>query len=334
MIRLTVLICTHNRASLLGRTLFFLNQCERPPGAKVDLLVVANACTDNTLALLDAYPAVLNELLEEFSVESPQYIGAEEPLALKALVEPAPGKSNALNRALSGIDTDLIAMVDDDHRVDRHYLVAVTEAARAHPQATMFCGRILPDWDGREPAWVHQPTPFPVYPLPVPRFDHGTKEMALGLAGPTPGGGNLVLRKGVFERVGKFSVELGPKGHNLAGSEDSDFVKRALKGEERLRYSPTMVQYHYVDTARMTLGYIMRKAYERSRTLTLVHREPGERMPKYFFRKLANHVAGSLFSLYWPERRFHLVRAAATLGEMRGHIGGLNRGAGPDDRAL
>jgi hypothetical protein len=52
--------------------------------------------------------------------------------------------------------------------------------------------------------------------------------MDIGSQGRIRGGGSLVLRQGVFNRVGKFSIQLGPKGHNLAGSEDSDFMQRAL----------------------------------------------------------------------------------------------------------
>jgi glycosyltransferase involved in cell wall biosynthesis len=317
MTRLTVLICTHNRAALLARTLYFLNQCRRPADVVIDIVVVANACTDATAALLDTYPAIPPELsVPDVRGGTLAQLGATLPL--HCIVEPTPGKSHALNRSLASVDTDLIAMVDDDHRVDRGYLEAVASAAAKYPDATMFCGRILPDWDGTEPAWVHWPTPFPVYPLPVPQYDHGFEERGISLEGPIPGGGNLVLRQGVFARTGPFSVDLGPVGHNLGGSEDGEFVQRALRGGERLRYWPSMLQYHYVDSERLTLLYIMRKAHERSRAVMLVSDEHARGIPRFLYRKLGHHLAGIVFSLYWPERRFHLVRAAATLGEMRG----------------
>ena len=316
---LTVLICTHNRAALLARTLYYLNQCAPPANVAVEILVVANACSDGTASVLERYPVLPDGLFGSDS-SVPAMASTGEALPLRMLVEPTPGKSHALNRALAAVDTDLIAMVDDDHRVHRDYLQAIAHAATAHPAATLFCGRILPDWDGSEPAWVHRPNPFPVYPLPVPHYEQGSSERDIGLQGPLPGGGNLVLRQGVFSRVGPFSVELGPRGHNLAGGEDSDFVQRALQGGERLRYCPDIVQYHYVDAKRLTLSYVIRKAYERSRAVTLVRAEQRGSIPKYFFRKLAGHLLGSLLSLYWPERRSHLVRAAATLGEMRGLV--------------
>ena len=53
MARLTVLICTHDRAELLAKTLASLNAAARPPGWAVDILVAANACGDGTHAMLD-----------------------------------------------------------------------------------------------------------------------------------------------------------------------------------------------------------------------------------------------------------------------------------------
>ena len=50
---LTIVICTHNRAALLERALASLNRAARPQGWDVDLLVVANACTDATASFLD-----------------------------------------------------------------------------------------------------------------------------------------------------------------------------------------------------------------------------------------------------------------------------------------
>ena len=43
---LTVLVCTHNRAALLAKTLTSLNAAERPQDWNVNVMVAANACTD------------------------------------------------------------------------------------------------------------------------------------------------------------------------------------------------------------------------------------------------------------------------------------------------
>ena len=79
-----------------------------------------------------------------------------------------------------------------------------------------------------------------------------------------PGAGNLVIKRSVFKNIGLFSEEFGPKGHNLQGGEDLEFIRRALKHGERLMYIPEILQYHQVDKNKLTLNYLIKKAYYRS----------------------------------------------------------------------
>ena len=79
--RLTVLICTHDRSALLRRVLASINEARRPTGTAVELLVVANACTDDTAQVLRHY-------------ETETRSGGTLPL--RWTEEPTPGKSHAL----------------------------------------------------------------------------------------------------------------------------------------------------------------------------------------------------------------------------------------------
>lgn len=302
---LTILICTHNRVLLLKRTLASLNRAHRPSGYNIEILVVANACNDETPGFLDKYM---------------QAAPTHDWLPLHWTVEPRPGKSHALNRAIPLLSGDLVAFVDDDHRVDAHYLVAICNAAHTFPEATLFCGRIMPDWQGREPKWVHDDGPYRIYPLPVPRFDQGEKPFHIVAGGSTPGGGNLIARREVFSRVGNFSTALGPYGHNLRGGEDIDFVLRALANGERLVYMPEIVQYHYVDRSRLRLPYLLQKSYQRSCTGVQAQNRASSGIPLYLWRKLATYFMHCIFSFRWARTRFYLVRLAAVLGEIGGSL--------------
>ncbi|MGO8754170.1 MAG: sulfatase-like hydrolase/transferase [Gallionellaceae bacterium] len=300
---LTILVCTHNRAELLGRVLDSLNQAARPDGWQVQILVAANNCSDDTVASLIQYQAEATR---------------RGWLPMQWFEEPMPGKSHALNHAIKLLTDDAVAFVDDDHRVDHDYLTHICRSLEKYPEATMFCGRILPDWDGSEPAWAHDTGPYRIYPLPVPRYDQGIEPRLVTLEqGPLPGGGNLFLRTEVFGRVGNFSTELGPHGHDLGGGEDSEFVLTALQKGERLQYVPEVLQYHYVDTERLKFGYLLRKSYQRSRSMLRVHYQSSQ-VPRYIWRKLAENALHAVFSLSWPKTRFYLMRAASTLGELRG----------------
>lgn len=302
MTALTILICTHNRADLLDRVLTSLNQAKRPT-VPVHVLVAANACTDDTVARLTAYQTRSH---------------SDDLLPLSFIEVPTPGKSHALNAAIPRIETELTAFVDDDHRVDEDFLVAIEEAARRWPDAGLYCGRILPDWNGSEPAWVHDEGPYRIYPLPVPRYDLGGAPCVVtAAAGPIPGGGNLTIRRRVFEATGLFSTELGPHGHDLGGGEDSEYVLRALSRGEACQYAPAIVQYHFVDIERLRLGYLLKKSYQRTRSTSRIHGGGG--VPLYMWRKLGEYSLQGLLSLSWAKRRFYLIRTAAALGEIRGH---------------
>ena len=306
MKRLTILICTHNRVELLEKVIHSLNTAQRPKTWAVDILVAANACSDGTHTFLDNYH---------------RQQSAQNHLPLEFFAEPTPGKSHALNAAIPRLkQCNLIAFVDDDHRVDRHYLEAICKAADEYPDASIFCGRILPDWNGDEPVWVHDPGPYAVYPLPVPRYDQGLTPRPIDHNGPLPGGGNLALRSDVFDRVGSFSTVLGPTGHDLGGGEDSDFMFRAINSGEKVQYVPDILQHHYVDLERLKLSYLMRKSYQRSRSVTQIHSQGSSRVPRHLWRKLITYIWKTVTSLYWPAIRFYLVRTAATLGELSGFL--------------
>ena len=111
---------------------------------------------------------------------------------------------------------------------------------------------------------MHDDGPYRIYPLPVPRYDLGDRPLASPHETATPGGGNLVLRTTLFDRVGDFSTAYGPVGRGLGGAEDHEWVLRAIAAGARVQYVPDIVQYHYVDPTRLKLDYLMRKAYERS----------------------------------------------------------------------
>lgn len=304
MSQLTVLICTHDRADLLARVLASLQSAARPHDWQVNILVVANACTDATHALLER--------------ERQAGLQDSSRRPLDWLAEACPGKSYALNTAIPHVKgSDVVTFVDDDHRVDNAYLMEICRAAETYPEATMFCGRILADWDGSEPAWVHDEGHYKIRPLPIPHSDGGPDPRQLTRNDSTPGGGNLFLRGAVFDRVGRFPTDLGPRGHDLGGGEDSVFIQSALERGEQLMYVPGVVQYHYVDPERLHFDYVLRKAFHRSRSL-VPHQASRTGVPLYMWRKLSGYLWHTIFTLNPVRRRFYLVRTATMLGEISG----------------
>ena len=301
---ITVVICTRNRVELLMRTIASLNTATRPHDYPLSIMVVANACTDSTISKLASY-------VEHRTEYSMPLVYFEEPQA---------GKSFALNLALRNIKPGFACFIDDDHRVDSNFLVGISTALASHPDCEFFCGRIIPDWTGDEPDWLHDTGQYQIYPLPVPHYDPGHKSRSLTQNDDLPGGGDLVIKTELLQRIGDFSVKLGPQGHNLMGGEDSDYVKRILNSGATLIYSPDITQYHYVDPDRLKLRYLITLSFQRSRAITLVNNPQRAPIPRYIWRKLFNYSANILFSLSLQKKRFYLMRFAATLGEATGFI--------------
>jgi glycosyltransferase involved in cell wall biosynthesis len=300
---LTVVVCTHNRAHLLASTLDSLNAAHRvKEGAEI--LVVANHCSDETHRMLDTYTGTPGKRLP-----------------MRWLAEPTKGKSHALNLALQEVHTPLLAFVDDDQRVDAGYLEGIRDAARDTPNADLICGRLLPDWDGSEPAWVHDEGQYRIYPLPVPHFDLGPIAKWLVDGDSLPSGGNIVVRSESVARIGPFSTELGPVGHNLVGAEDSEWLLRALHRGATLRYAPEILQHHYIDAERLTLGYLVRMTYLRTASNVGIPGAQGDAraVPVWALRKLGHYAFHVLLSWRTSRRRFYLMRVAAALGEISGY---------------
>lgn len=310
MPELTVVICTHNRAALLTRTLESLLAAKRPP-VDVELLVVANDCSDDTHRLLETRAS-----------------RAYGRLAIRWLAEPKKGKSHALNAALRAVRGNLVAFVDDDQRADPGFLTATCATAARVPEADLMCGRLLPDWDGSEPSWVHDAGPYRIFPLPVPNFDLGNAPVWLNADTAIPSGGNITVRTPCLRRVGDFSTDLGPVGHDLGGSEDSEWLLRALRQGSKLLYEPSIVQRHHIDAARLSMGFLLRLTFKRTAsTVGLVGAavESNSTAPLWTYRKLASYCGRAVTSLSANRRRFYLMRSAAALGEIAGYRAYRNR---------
>lgn len=303
--KLTIVICTHNRSALLLKTLESIDNAIIPPQADITILVIANACTDDTAKKLQEH--------QKWQIDN-------HLLPIEFVEEPKAGKSYALNKALTLITGGWICFIDDDQRVDENYYKSVIDAIANYPDTTLFCGKLTPDWAGHEPAWIHEKGAYKITPIPIPDFDLGDNQLILSEKDFIPSGGNLIIDQNVFAKIGNFSETLGPTGHNLVGSEDTDLILRALNANEKLRYIPAIIQYHYVDPLRFKLLYLILMNFQRNRSFTLSSYHGSTQVPNYLWLKLVQYIAGVLFSFNTRGIRFYLTKTAAILGQIAGII--------------
>jgi GT2 family glycosyltransferase len=303
--KLTIVICTHNRSALLLKTLESIDRATISPQTDIAILVIANACTDDTVKKLQ---------------EHQRWQRDNHLLPIDIVEEPKAGKSFALNKAITFITDGWICFIDDDQRVDENYYKSTVDAIINWPDTMLFCGKLIPDWTGREPSWVHEKEVYKIAPIPIPYYDLGDEPLKLSEKDFLPSGGNLIIHQKVFSKIGSFSETLGPTGHNLVGSEDTDLIQRALNANEKLRYVPNIIQYHYVDLSRFKLMYLILMNFQRNRSFTLSSHHESYHIPKYQWLKLVRYISGVLFCFNSRGIRFYLTKTAAIFGQIVGII--------------
>jgi glycosyltransferase involved in cell wall biosynthesis len=231
--RLTIAICTRNRAASLRRTLASLAGLDAPE-APVEVVVVLNDCTDDSEAVV-----------EKFAGRLPLVVGTE----------PQAGLSPARNRALALASGDLILWTDDDVILPAHWLRAYEEAAIAHPGASFFGGPIEPRFEGTPPPWL-----LPALPVIGSAYARQTVETdgAPVLPDRLPYGANLAIRADV-QRRHPYDLALGqaPVGWLRNGEETAVLAAILREGGSGVWVKAAGLD-HVIAGDRQTLDYIAR----------------------------------------------------------------------------
>jgi glycosyltransferase involved in cell wall biosynthesis len=247
--KFSVLIPTYNRSGELRKTLQSLS--EQEGNVDWEVIVVDNNSSDDTRE-------VVTEMAREFPVE------------MRYLFEGEQGKPAALNSGMAIAHGDVIAFTDDDHRFEPDWL-AQAEAGLNRFNCDYVGGKILPLFEGPVPRWL--------------TTESGRHRSVIGMAdyGPDPHefadrpamGGNLVVRREAFSRVGSWDNRLGRRGKTLLGQEQREWCMRARAVGLRGFYIPEMVVYHMVPVERLQKKYFRRWFYWHGISRAILHENFG-----------------------------------------------------------
>ena len=228
---LSILIPTHNRVALLRQTLQSLMELSIPDGVEVDLIICANACTDNTIL----------EIASDIE---------RLPFAVHCIEEPVPGLSVARNRLLKEARGEILAFLDDDIWVSRGWIGAMWDVLENYP-ADIVGGKVELWWrDVTRPKWLSRRSEHMLSCV-----DHGDQICELFSAGQVAGA-NLALRRSTLAGTPGFRTDLGRRERALLAGEDTYFVAQSLKAGHRLFYAPHASVLHWVAPGRITLEYL------------------------------------------------------------------------------
>ena len=228
---ITIAICTYNRAGYLRDTLADLKVQSADPG-EFEILVVNNNSRDHTA-----------EVCSDFSKRS-------SGLSFRWVSETKQGLSFARNRAVRESASDTVLFIDDDVHLPEMFVETALNNLRKYPDAQCSGGRIFVSFDSDETGWIPKEL-MPMFGL----HDLGDNDRIYPSAN-FPRGGNMLIKKTVFEMYGEFHTGLGRMGSDLLGSEEKEFFERIRKEGVVLHYWSDMQLWHRIGSDRLKEPYL------------------------------------------------------------------------------
>jgi len=234
--KISVLICTRNRANSLEATLERFFEQSLYGDYDYELIVVDNNSTDRTKDVVTD-------------------CAARHPGAIEYIREPRRGLCYARNIAIVAAKGDVIVFTDDDVLVSPNWLDEIYREFTKHPQVCMLGGRVLLAREGLQ-AVSYQPATE-------------RQEFAFPCDGGFAMGANMAFRREVFHRIGLFDVRLGA-GRFFAGADEVELVYRGLKAGYHLLYAPNVLVYHNHDRVTVEQACSLEYGYAKGNAAYLI----------------------------------------------------------------
>jgi glycosyltransferase involved in cell wall biosynthesis len=300
---ISAIICTHNRASYLRKSLLSLCHQTLDP-ARFEIVVVDNASTDGSAALVR----------DEFSLRP----------NVRYVFEPELGLSVARNTGARESQGAYLAYLDDDAVADSRWLESALEAfAVPRLKIGILGGPILPIWEAPRPDWLPDSLLASLTILD-PKLPAGVIDDVQPLFGA-----NLLLSRSAFDAVGGFNVNLGRKGSSLLSNEELALRADIVAAGFVAYFDPKVVVLHHVPSERLQKMWFYRRAYWQGRSNAVQYaahtRGPTERIRKAMAtsHSLARLFIGTAISAVRKNRTATAVfekkqRIARQLGFLRG----------------
>ena len=247
--RFSVIIATYNRADELVKTLESLKQLES--SGPWEVIIVDNNSPDNTRD-------VVLERVDSF------------PVPLRYVMEREQGRSAALNAGIRIAQGEILAITDDDVRVDPMWLLNAEQALeRLH--CDYVGGKALPIWSGNVPKWM--PNRGGKHWGVIALLDYGPEPIEFGQKVPL--GVNMVFRRECFERAGMWDNSIGRKAGTLLGQEVREWAQRGRAAGLRGYYSPDLIVHHVIPEDRLTKKYFRKWFYWHGISRAILYKTKG-----------------------------------------------------------
>jgi glycosyltransferase involved in cell wall biosynthesis len=233
--KVSVIICTRNRASQLAAVLRSAQEMIVPDGLDWELLIVDNGSSDNTSEIVD---------------------GFRNSLPARCVREETPGLSNARNRGVKEARGEYICWTDDDVVIHKGWLLAFVEAFAKYPDASIFGGRVFPRLEGPTPRWFAKFKDLPPITTVLAKRDFGPEALPVSVeGGRIPWGANYALRTSE-QRRHLYDSNLGTSANHRRNGEEVQLIRKLLDEGCSGWFVPDAKVDHVIPARRQSVRYI------------------------------------------------------------------------------
>ena len=237
MRKITVAICTYNRAGRLPTLVKTLRQQKCPISSEI--LVVDNNSSDDT-------QEVLRELVQL------------DGMPLRFVKETKQGIVHARNRAIDeSRNSAYLAFIDDDELPGPSWLNAAVDALDRE-EAECVGGEIRVSLSVAErPSWLEEELlPF------LGEVKNGPAPFWIADRSTPVWSGNIAFRVSLFAEGLRFDHRYNREGDAVGGGEDVIMLDFLLKRGTRIRYRPDMVIDHLIEEWKLKRRYFLKLHYK------------------------------------------------------------------------
>jgi len=232
--KISVIIATHNRADLVAVALESLAQ-QTIPGNEFEVIVVDNASSDHTPAVVQKMTAIIPRL---------NYV-----------LETRLGLSWARNAGLEAAQGRLVAYLDDDARAEPGWLEALLAAfTLTTPAPACVGGPVFLNWGG-----LPKSVPARYWTL-LSYVNYGDNDRPLSEKEYLVGA-NMAFDRQALIGVGGFSTQLGRQGSKLLSGEEAQVVSQIRRAGGSVYYAAKAAVWHIVQPDRVRPSWLWRRIF-------------------------------------------------------------------------
>ena len=225
---ISVIICTYNRKHYIAKALRTLLCQNTNDTFSYDLIIIDDASTDGTSQIVEA-------------------IKKETRIDIKYIKEAGSGIAKARNRGIDESSGGWLVFADDDQMANSDWLAELFATAckykalcvggkrrllipdPAHSKLSSICRKVLGEINFGNESF---------------RCDRKT----------VPSGGNVLIRRTIFETIGQFNESL------KCGGSDLEFFRRMHFTNIDCWYTPKAMVHHIIPEYRLQKGYLLWKS--------------------------------------------------------------------------